>query len=154
MSDRQSTALRSPPAKLWPPDDTEESVVGTNLHQETIANLRLGLIELTTASTEPGQPIPFHTLMQTMITALRRHDGTRYDVLPDIFVYRPWEPDVNGRWQSQQVAAAIAIEGVQVAVYLGTASVSCARAKSRLSLPVTGRSSRRRNRSLRPCAND
>ena len=27
----------------WPPDDTEESVVGTDFHQMTITNLRVGI---------------------------------------------------------------------------------------------------------------
>jgi hypothetical protein len=27
----------------WPPDDTEESVLGTDLHQTTIRNLTLGI---------------------------------------------------------------------------------------------------------------
>lgn len=38
----QSPAYRAP----WPPDDTEESVVGTNLHQKTIINLRWGINEV------------------------------------------------------------------------------------------------------------
>jgi hypothetical protein len=32
-------------APIWPPDDTEESVLGTTLHQGTITNARLGLNE-------------------------------------------------------------------------------------------------------------
>lgn len=30
-------------AEVWPPDDSEESVVGTDLHQMTIMNLRWGI---------------------------------------------------------------------------------------------------------------
>ena len=43
------TQLRPPPfssATMWPPDDTEESILGTDLHQMTISNLRLGINEL------------------------------------------------------------------------------------------------------------
>jgi hypothetical protein len=35
-------AVRAP---AWPPHDTEESVLGTDQHQTTITNLRLGLNE-------------------------------------------------------------------------------------------------------------
>jgi len=39
-------ALATPPMAGWPPDDTEESVLGTNLHQATITNVRWGLNEV------------------------------------------------------------------------------------------------------------
>jgi hypothetical protein len=32
-------------AEAWPPHDTAESVVGTNLHQTTIMNVRWGINE-------------------------------------------------------------------------------------------------------------
>ena len=43
------TQVRSrpfPPGETWPPDDTEESVVGTDWHQMTIMNLRWGINEV------------------------------------------------------------------------------------------------------------
>ena len=73
---------------VWPPDDTEESVVGTNRHQMVITNLRIGINEIAAGLTDPGQSAPWHALSQTMITGLSRPDGTPYSVLPDLFVYR------------------------------------------------------------------
>ncbi|HWE61163.1 MAG TPA: Uma2 family endonuclease [Chloroflexota bacterium] len=182
------------PAVIWPPDDTEESVLGTNLHQGTITNVRLGFNELASTLAQPGQPPPWHALSQTTIRGLRRPDGSRYRVLPDVFiyrqhiderraslslaadgppllivevasestyqkdldlvfgkgysyaqagvreylvidptgefvpegirawrlhdaVYRPWLPETTGRWHSQEIAAAIVLEGIHVAVY-------------------------------------
>jgi Putative restriction endonuclease len=72
----------------WPPDDTEESVVGTDWHQLTITNLRLGINEIAQAEAGSGQPVPWQALSQTMITGFRRPDGTRYTTLPDVFIYR------------------------------------------------------------------
>lgn len=193
MRDRHSVAL-SPPAALWPPDDTEESVLGTNLHQTTITNLRLGLNEAAGMLTPPGGPPPWQALSQTMLSGLERQDGSSYTVLPDVFVYRrpialerasvalgtdgppalivevaseatyrsdldlvrgkgaayaragvleylvldptgewltepvrawrlercayrTWLPDAAGRWQSRQLAVAIALEGAAVVVH-------------------------------------
>ena len=81
-------ALETPPAVGWPPDDTEESVLGTNLHQGTITNLRWGLNEVAASRAAPGQPPPWQALGQTAISGLRRRDGSPYTVLPDVFVYR------------------------------------------------------------------
>lgn len=75
------------PYTVWPPDDTEESVVGTSRHQLTIMNVRLGINESARASVEPGQPVPWQALGQTMILGFVRPDGTRYTTLPDVFVY-------------------------------------------------------------------
>jgi Uma2 family endonuclease len=72
----------------WPPDDTEESVLGTNLHQATITNLRVGLNEVASALTPPGQAAPWQALSQTIVRNFRRRDGSRYKTLPDVFVYR------------------------------------------------------------------
>lgn len=87
MRDRHGIAVQDQSAVAWPPDDTEESVLGTNLHQATITNLRLGLNEIAAASA-PGQPAPWQALSQTILTGLWRRDGSRYQVLPDVFVYR------------------------------------------------------------------
>ena len=88
MDSRQNVALESRRMAAWPPDDTEESVLGTNLHQTTITNLRLGLNEAAVASSMPGQAPRWQALGQTMITSFRHPDGSSYTVLPDIFVYR------------------------------------------------------------------
>ncbi len=88
MDSRQSVALESRPVAVWPPDDTEESVLGTNLHQTTITNLRWGLNEAALATITPEQAPRWQALGQTMITGFRHPDGSSYTVLPDIFVYR------------------------------------------------------------------
>ena len=195
---RVTQPLRSAsrPAAPWPPDDTEESVMGTDFHQMTITNLRLGITEAAHTLAAPGQPLPWHALSQTTISGFTHPDGSPYTTLPDVFVYRqpldpnrgslaigldgppvllvevlslttygwdlnmekgkgysygaagvqeyltidplgsylpervrawrlvegvyqPWRPDRQGRWQSEQVALAIALEGTLAAVYAG-----------------------------------
>ena len=194
ITKRPSSTLSARPGAVWPPDDTEESVLGTNLHQATITNLRVGLNEVAAVLTEPGQPAPWQALSQTIIKNFRRRDGSRYKTLPDVFVYRqpiderrkslsvetdgppvliveslsnsthdvdlnllagkgysyaragvgeylildpvgefisergqgwrlhngvyrPWLPNEQGHWRSQEIAAAIGLEGVHVVVY-------------------------------------
>ena len=72
----------------WPPDDTEESVVGTDRHQMTIINLRLGINELAHAAVIPGHPLPWHALSQTALHGCKRRNGTAYSTMPDVFVYK------------------------------------------------------------------
>lgn len=80
-------------ASPWPPDDTEESVVGTDFHQMTIINLRLGINEVARTLRQPGQPVPWQALSQTMVTGFTHPDGSRFTTLPDVFVYRqPIDP--------------------------------------------------------------
>jgi Putative restriction endonuclease len=88
MSDAYRLAQPLAAMDIWPPDDTEESVVGTDLHQMTIINLRWGLNEIAGALTSPGQPAPWQALSQTVILGFQRPDGSRYETLPDVFVYR------------------------------------------------------------------
>ncbi|HWE60095.1 MAG TPA: hypothetical protein VHB98_00135, partial [Chloroflexota bacterium] len=73
--------------QLWPPDDTEESVLGTPYHQTTITNVRVGINEAAADATPAGGPLPWQAGSQSLILGLRRADGTRYRVLPDVFVY-------------------------------------------------------------------
>lgn len=74
----------------WPPDDTEESVVGTDLHQKTIINLRWGINEVARMrmQAERAEGVPWQALSQTIVMGFERPDGTRYKTLPDVFVYR------------------------------------------------------------------
>jgi hypothetical protein len=58
MREGQMSTLQAERAAFWPPDDTEESVLGTNLHQTTITNARLGINEVAAGMVEPDQPIP------------------------------------------------------------------------------------------------
>ena len=48
--------LRAP---AWPPHDTEESVLGTDQHQTTITNLRLGLNEAARIGLRGDQVAPW-----------------------------------------------------------------------------------------------
>jgi Uma2 family endonuclease len=88
MSERAGVATASPAVLTCPPDDTEESVVGTNLHQWTIGALKLGLNEVASALAAPGEPWPWQAYMQTTITGWRHSDGSAYTTLPDVYVYR------------------------------------------------------------------
>lgn len=88
------TPIQSIAVSVWPPDDTEESVVGSNRHQMTIMNLRLGINEAAHAEAGSDGAIPWTALCQTMITGFERPDGSRYTTLPDVFVYtRPVNQD-------------------------------------------------------------
>lgn len=186
-----------PPGKVasWPPDDTEESIVGTDLHQTTITNLRLGLNGAARLSRTAEEAVPWRALTQQLLLGCRRPDGSYYRTYPDVFVYpramdpqrssylietdgppvlivevlsettyetdldlvrgkgysyrragvpeylvvdpagrylsagirawrladgayRPWELGPDGRYHSEQVPVAFALEGATVAVYL------------------------------------
>jgi len=72
----------------WPPDDTEESVLGTDFHQLTITNLRSGINELAAVHTPPGGPLPWQASGQILYRGIQRPDGSRYETLPDVFVCR------------------------------------------------------------------
>jgi hypothetical protein len=87
-SELMSLPGQRPPVVPWPPDDTEESVAGTSLHQTTITNIRLGINEIAALLTPPGGDLPWQALSQTMLMGLARRDGSEYHVFPDIFVYR------------------------------------------------------------------
>src|SRR5579872_4631869 len=80
---------------FWLPDDTEESIVGTNLHQEVIRVLATELdialapavIPNTHRSGESGVG------SQTRIEGFRRRQGSLVPLYPDIFVYpHPIDP--------------------------------------------------------------
>jgi hypothetical protein len=168
--------------------------VGTDLHQTTITNLRLGLNEVARLECGPGQPVPWKALSQIVLLGCVRSDGSAYRTIPDVCVYprpidpnrgsvalevdgppvlivevlsestydvdldlkrgkgysytqagvreylaidpthtfltpgirawrlvegvyRPWEPDADGRWQSEEIAVAIGLEGTLATVY-------------------------------------
>lgn len=76
-----------PMSLIWPPDDSEESVVGTDLHQKTITNVRLGTNEAAELERTPEEPVPWQALSQIVLLGCRRPDGTEYRTMPDVFVY-------------------------------------------------------------------
>ena len=67
----------------WLPDDTEESVVGTVLHQITISTLA---DHLRMAGPERGAS--WDVGSQLSLTGLARPDGTAYSPMPDVFITR------------------------------------------------------------------
>jgi hypothetical protein len=179
---------------VWPPDDTEVSCLGTNLHQTTIRNLCSGLNEAASVGLALGRPLPWTALSQMALLGCQRPDGSYYRTYPDVFVYlvqvdvqrgslnigidgppaliievlsestfevdidhargkgysyaragvpeyialdptgqyvagvaawrlagdryHAWEPGADGRWHSEQLPVAIALDGGQAAVYL------------------------------------
>jgi hypothetical protein len=193
-SETQTQQRPFPPMEAWPPDDTEESILGTDLHQTTITNLRWGINEAARLNRQPGQLVPWKALSQIALLGCVRPDGSAYRTYPDVFVYprfiepdraaltlavdgppvlivevlsestyevdvdlvrgkgysyaragvqeylaldptgaflpqrghawrlvdgvyRPWEPDATGRWQSAEIGVAIGLEGTLATVY-------------------------------------
>ena len=93
MATETRTHQYPPWAEAWPPDDTEESVLGTDLHQTTIMNVRLGINEAAQIDLPPGQPAPWRAFSQMALLGCVRPDGSLYRTYPDIFVYaRPVDP--------------------------------------------------------------
>lgn len=66
----------------WPPDDTEESVVGSEYHQHVIDAARDGLRMAARAN-----GATWHVLSQVPLAGFRRTNGTPYPMLPDVFVH-------------------------------------------------------------------
>ena len=74
--------------RYWPPDDTEESVVGTDLHQKTITNLRLGINECAELARDSDGSAPWQALSQVVLLGGRSRDRDDYRTMPDVFVYK------------------------------------------------------------------
>ena len=72
----------------WPPDDTEESVMGSNWHQLTITNLRLGINEIAQDEAGPDQPVGFQAVSQTTLLGLARRGKTDIKAMPDVFIFK------------------------------------------------------------------
>ena len=82
-------------AALWPPDDTEESILGVDRHQLDIMSLRGGVNEeayrLARAGDTP-ELLPWQAISQIMLLGCARPDGTPYTVYPDVMVFpRPMD---------------------------------------------------------------
>ncbi len=86
-SETRTYAHAVPSTEVWPPDDTEESVLGTNLHQTTIINLRWGINESARLSAPAGQPVPWEAVPQLLLLGCQRPDDTFIKTYPDVFVY-------------------------------------------------------------------
>ena len=83
----QTPAWPPYPVEPWPPDDTEESILGTDLHQAAITNLRLGINGAARISREPGETVRWQALTQELLVGCRRPDGSYVRTYPDVFVY-------------------------------------------------------------------
>jgi hypothetical protein len=82
------------PVEPWPPDDTEESVSGSDLHQTTITNLRLGVNQVARVGKKHHDPSQWRAFIQMMLIGCRRPNGSSYRTLPDVFVL-PLATDEN-----------------------------------------------------------
>jgi len=98
-SETQTYPQAVPPAEVWPPDDTEESVLGTNLHQSTIINLRWGINEAARMSAPAGQPVPWEAIPQLLLLGCRRKNGSPIKTYPDVFVYPRAMPPEQGSFR-------------------------------------------------------
>ena len=78
-------------AALWPPDDTEESILGVDRHQLDIMSLRGGINEEAHRLADGGT-LPWQAISQIMLLGCARPDGTPYTVYPDVTVFpRPMD---------------------------------------------------------------
>jgi hypothetical protein len=87
--------VRTPkiPTALWPPDDTEVSILGVPRHQLDIIALHLGLHELAVTAAAGG-PLPWQVISQIMLLGYLRPNGSAYTVFPDVAVFpQPLELD-------------------------------------------------------------
>jgi Putative restriction endonuclease len=86
--ERQAQTWPLYPVAPWPPDDTEESVLGTDLHQTTIRNLVLGINVAAHTGRQRDEPSPWRALTQLEYLGCKRPDGSAYRTYPDLFVFR------------------------------------------------------------------
>jgi hypothetical protein len=84
---------RSPAAAtaLWPPDDTEESILGVDRHQLDIFSVRGGINE-EAHRLAAGGPLAWQAISQILLLGCQRRDGSAYTVIPDVMVFpRPMD---------------------------------------------------------------
>jgi Uma2 family endonuclease len=108
-SETQNRARPSYPLEAWPPSDTEESVLGTDLHQSTITYLRWSINEVARRGLTPSQQPPWRALSQTTLFGCQRYDGSPYRVLPDVFAF-------THPFDAQRGSASLALDGPPVLV--------------------------------------
>ena len=87
-TERETQAWPLYPVEPWPPDDTEESVLGTDLHQTTIRNLAMGINMAERVGRKQEEPSLWRALTQLEYLGCKRPDGSSYRTYPDIFVFR------------------------------------------------------------------
>jgi Uma2 family endonuclease len=117
-SKQQSDDLALHALEPWPPNDTGESISGTDLHQTTITNLRIGLNESARIGQDEGQPAPWHASSQMLLLGCRRPSGSYYRTYPDIYVYRkPFEPGRTARTIESDGPPVLIIEVLSESTY-------------------------------------
>ena len=72
----------APPAWEWLPDDTEESIVGTPLHQKAISTLA-DMLEML----RDDEGAPWDVGRNLGLRGLTRRDGSAYAPMPDVLVH-------------------------------------------------------------------
>lgn len=72
----QTRSAKEAYVEPWPPHDTEESVLGTDLHQTAITNLRLGINEAAHLFREPTGELRWKVWSQTALLGCQRRDGS------------------------------------------------------------------------------
>jgi hypothetical protein len=105
------------PVALWPPDDTEESIVGVDRHQFDITSLRLGLNE-EAHRLAAGQPWPWQAITQIRLLGCRRPDGPAYTVYPDVMIFpRPMDTNQGSYTLAQDGPPVLIVEVASEATY-------------------------------------
>jgi Uma2 family endonuclease len=112
--------VTSPPATttvLWPPDDTEESILGVDRHQLAIFSVRSGINE-EAHRLAAGAPLAWQAICQIMLVGCRRPDGSSYTVYPDVMVFpRPMDPTLGSYSLSQDGPPVLVVEVASESTY-------------------------------------
>ena len=102
---------------LWPPDDTEESIVGVDRHQLDIFSLRAGINE-EAHRLAAGGPRPWQAISQIMLLGCQRPDGSAYTVYPDVMVFpRPMDVERGSYSLRQDGPPVLVVEVASEATY-------------------------------------
>lgn len=97
-------ALQPSPAPFaapWPPDDTPESIVGTDRHQNAIIDFYRGLNQLAEAlhDADLARPLPWQAIQQLLFLGARRRDGSSLTTYPDVVVLGHAIDDLQGSFR-------------------------------------------------------
>jgi len=117
-SETETQPQTARPPWAWPPDDTEESILGTDLHQTTITNLRWGINEAARLRRAPDGPVPWKAVTQLTLLGCPRPDGSPYRTYPDVFVYpHPVDPNQGSFTLARDGAPILIVEALSESTY-------------------------------------
>jgi len=106
------------PPWAWPPHDTQESILGTDLHQTTITNLRWGINEAARLHQAPDELVPWKAVSQLALLGCLRPDGSPYRTYPDVFIYpRPVDPNQGSFTPARDGAPILIVEVLSESTY-------------------------------------